>query len=568
MRTVLKLYMLFGLAAIASFAASSQVKFGTNPTIINAGSILELETTNKGLLYPRVSLTATTAWGLAGTAAAGMSVYNTNAGITGNVTYPALGTGMYYFDGTGWVAGNAKAAEPWYNVATGTGATSNTQNIYQIGNVGVGINTPAARLHIAAAVINNTIPSLGAAGNASILLTNFDAGYGLLAGSLSSGNSYIQSQRVDGTATGYNLLLQPNAGNVGIGTANSTPGQKLEVNGYIRATYSAGAYMDFNHSGAGADLKIRRIASQNGDMIFDKTNDAYTIGTEHMRITSTGNVGIGTNAPLTKQHIYGNSLSTFTGAGRGVLTQDIPYTNGYFNSIDFTHNSSIPFSRIASQHTGGGTYLCFGTSNNYGLGITNQALTIDPNGNVGIGTSAPANKLEITQGSAGNSGLRFTNLPSASVLGTNASGDVIVSTLGVVSPIVYAASAADQVISTGVWTKLTGITNISIDNTSAMSGDKFNPKVAGYYNVHATAYSPYVTAGGAAYISIFKNGAAALHALNFGSASGSYMDLLQITGIVYMNGTTDYIELYGYNGGTVAVTYYAGWSALTANLIK
>ena len=46
--------------------------------------------------------------------------------------------------------------------------------------------------------------------------------------------------------------------------------------------------------------------------------------------------------------------------------------------------------------------------------------------NVGIGTTNPQNKLEITQGTAGNSGLRFTNLPNASLLGTNANGDVIV----------------------------------------------------------------------------------------------------------------------------------------------
>jgi hypothetical protein len=122
MKNIIKLLMLLGLAVMGVFSTTAQVKFGANPTTINAGSVLELETTNKGLLFPRVSLAATTAWGLAGTAAAGMSVYNTNAGITGNATYPALGAGIYYFDGTGWVAGNPKAAQPWYNVATGTGA--------------------------------------------------------------------------------------------------------------------------------------------------------------------------------------------------------------------------------------------------------------------------------------------------------------------------------------------------------------------------------------------------------------------------------------------------------------
>lgn len=99
------------LAIMALLSTTSvlfaQVKVGDNPTTINAGSALEIESTNKGLLMPRISLTNTTTWGLAGTAAAGMHVYNTNMVITStNTTYPTLAAkiGEYYWDGTGWVA--------------------------------------------------------------------------------------------------------------------------------------------------------------------------------------------------------------------------------------------------------------------------------------------------------------------------------------------------------------------------------------------------------------------------------------------------------------------------------
>jgi hypothetical protein len=58
-------------------------------------------------------------------------------------------------------------------------------------------------------------------------------------------------------------------------------------------------------------------------------------------------------------------------------------------------------------------------------------------GNVGIGTASPANTLEIKQGTAGNSGLRFSNLNSSSaastsaskVLGLNSTGDVILTNI-------------------------------------------------------------------------------------------------------------------------------------------
>ncbi|WP_421826516.1 hypothetical protein [Larkinella sp.] len=107
MKTVIK-HALVVLALFAStLVAKAQFKVGDNPTSINPGSVIEMESTNKGLLMPRISLTNTTTWGLAGTPAAGMHVYNTNASITStNTAYPTLvaKVGEYYWDGTGWVA--------------------------------------------------------------------------------------------------------------------------------------------------------------------------------------------------------------------------------------------------------------------------------------------------------------------------------------------------------------------------------------------------------------------------------------------------------------------------------
>jgi hypothetical protein len=131
---------LSGVLAIMALIFSSstlfaQVKIGDNPTTINAGSVMELESTNKGLLMPRISLTNTTTWGLLGTAAAGMHVYNTNAGITStNTNYPTLTsqTGEYYWDGTGWVAIQATTTFNGFGTRSITGTQTlpnNTTNI-------------------------------------------------------------------------------------------------------------------------------------------------------------------------------------------------------------------------------------------------------------------------------------------------------------------------------------------------------------------------------------------------------------------------------------------------------
>ncbi|WP_138994619.1 hypothetical protein [Larkinella sp. C7] len=93
--------LFFGVAGLVlAVTAQAQVKIGNNPTTINAGSILEMETTNKGMLMPRVALSSTTVWGLAGTAAAGMIVYNTADAGSGNTAVVA--NTLYAWSGTSW----------------------------------------------------------------------------------------------------------------------------------------------------------------------------------------------------------------------------------------------------------------------------------------------------------------------------------------------------------------------------------------------------------------------------------------------------------------------------------
>ncbi|WP_333667212.1 beta strand repeat-containing protein [Flavobacterium sp.] len=75
------------------------------------------------------------------------------------------------------------------------------------------------------------------------------------------------------------------------------------------------------------------------------------------------------------------------------------------------------------------------TPNNFFTGVLAPTNGLLVEGAVGIGTTTPSNKVEITQGTLGNSGLRFTNLTSAynppltqtasKFLSVNAAGDVV-----------------------------------------------------------------------------------------------------------------------------------------------
>lgn len=127
-KTSLKILGFFSLSLLFAQAATAQVKIGDNPTTINGGSVLELQSTDKGLLHSRVSLSSTTDWGLSGTPVAGMMVYNSNTSIgAGSAAYPTIkgGKGVYYWDGTGWVAIKFEAGSSFeYGDGAPTGSCS------------------------------------------------------------------------------------------------------------------------------------------------------------------------------------------------------------------------------------------------------------------------------------------------------------------------------------------------------------------------------------------------------------------------------------------------------------
>ena len=112
----------------------------------------------------------------------------------------------------------------------------------------------------------------------------------------------------------------------------------------------------------------------------------------------TTTVGIGTTTPITDLEINSDDdLTSFTGTGRGSVTiTNSDYASGDHNAIDFCYTPDVvPSARIAAQMTAAGSLLKFGTSNSYGSGVTNTAMTIDTSGRVGIGKDNPGTALDV-----------------------------------------------------------------------------------------------------------------------------------------------------------------------------
>ena len=84
------------LCLLASSFSFAQVKIGDNPNTINTNSILEMESTNKGLLAPRVALNdLNSASPLTAPVPSGMIVYSSGG---------ALPDGFYFWSSTKWLA--------------------------------------------------------------------------------------------------------------------------------------------------------------------------------------------------------------------------------------------------------------------------------------------------------------------------------------------------------------------------------------------------------------------------------------------------------------------------------
>jgi len=165
-------------------------------------------------------------------------------------------------------------------------------------------------------------------------------------------------------------------------------------------------------------MTIRNDTSSNGNIWFSDgtsgsaeyagyiqyahNDDALVFGAnadERMRIDSSGNVGIGTSSPTRPLHIASDEdLTSFTGTAKGAFCiSNSDYANGEYSAIDFTYTTSDkPLGRIATKITSSGSFLSFGTSNTFFNGITNEAVIIDPSGNVGIGTSNPDRLLHLS----------------------------------------------------------------------------------------------------------------------------------------------------------------------------
>ena len=115
------------------------------------------------------------------------------------------------------------------------------------------------------------------------------------------------------------------------------------------------------------------------------------------------------------------------------------------------------------------------------------------------------------------------------------------SIFGGTGPAFSAYLSANQSVSSGVVTKVAFNTE-EFDTNNNFASSRFTPTVAGYYQINACFGEGLSTATMGFYIAIYKNGAT-IKTMQYVTASAWYTNA-PISSQVYLNGSTDYVEIY------------------------
>ena len=282
--------------------------------------------------------------------AAKIATTSTGVDVTGTATTDGLtvagnayvGAGNYFTDSTSgyFFAGNGSFTNGVYGVGTNNMAFnvagSERLRLTSAGNFGIGTSSPATPLDVTKAGGGNFV--------ATFQNTTSATPYGVHIKDAASGaNGYPLLQVTNSDGSSPYLLVHSGTGNVGIGT--SSPSATLQVEGTTNGLQSvfgldsSGLKIStFAKTGNDAGVILDAQESSNGTLTF------ATTGTERLRLTSAGNLGLGTNAP----HSAGTNFRILTlngPKGGGVAFSDDDVNQHMINTTD---DASLRFVRGAN----------------------------------------------------------------------------------------------------------------------------------------------------------------------------------------------------------------------------
>jgi len=267
--------------------------------------------------------------------------------------------------------------------------------------------------------------SVESSGQRKILATNTDFASGTTGSSFdigfgaTSGNTYTDLRAlISGRSAWGDLVLQRGGGNVGIGT--TSPSYKTTVEGENEGAALTLAALHNTGTTAGSEARLILAggnglttrhayisainggsAGGNAHALTFATNAAAASPQEAMRITSAGDVGIGTSSPATPLEVQtstDNSAYIRVGTssnGGHTIGDDIAALEFY--GADASGSGAGVKGSIRYQYgstSGATTHMAFAVADVSGSNDV-ERMRIDSSGNVGIGTTSPDTLMEL-----------------------------------------------------------------------------------------------------------------------------------------------------------------------------
>jgi hypothetical protein len=284
-------------------------------------------------------------------------------------------------------------------------------------NVGIGTSSPAARLEV-----SGNVKATSFTGSFSGSVTN-------IAGTTNYIPKFTSSTKIG------NSVIYDNGSNIGIGT--TSPGLPLTTYNSTAGDGVGGIRIDRSATNREANLQFSTGGAVKWWFQLDNnsTDNLYLYdgasSTFRMTWLQTGNVGIGTTSPTAKLEIAGsntNGYSLLLKSGNTLTgTSSIQVALGYNDTTYYRHS-------IRTRHNAGaaaGNNIDFYTWN-YNTDSADKigskfVMTMQGDGNVGIGTSGPGAKLEVS-GSSKNTLLNLKSPSNSNILFVTGSGCIGIGT--------------------------------------------------------------------------------------------------------------------------------------------
>jgi hypothetical protein len=274
----------------------------------------------------------------------------------------------------------ANGSDGSFAIGIGTNGLVNKMTITSIGNVGIGATSPSYLLEIGNVTSTNST---------TIMLRN--NGSSDLAVLFAPNNKITRHLGVDITANNFFMgrdsvntdLVINTSGYIGLGTTN--PQAVLHVEG------------DIVPSSSGLDSlgsATRRYANVYMASTLDYASDLrFVSGTEKVRITTSGKLGIGTNSPFTSLDVIGNQyISGNIGIGSTNPQAKLHIEGDIVPSSSNTNNLGSSSRRFAN------VYMASNVDYSNNLTFTNSSsikMSLTTTGRLGIGSTNPSKTLYV-----------------------------------------------------------------------------------------------------------------------------------------------------------------------------